>query len=239
MNERNRHVVSDAVGAMPIRVALFGGEPLLRDGLRAIIERQPDMQTMSADDLDRLMHSGVDGPTAIVLDIDTDGAQAAVLLRQTKQNWPAAHVVVVTSSCDSERAHEFVLLGASGVFTKDKPGSELAIAIRRVVAGEVWIGRDSMSQLVVTLASHSTARPVDSTGRRIELLTARELEVVKSVGSGCNNKAIAARLGISDNTVRHHLTSIFAKLQVPDRLALALFAMRHGLVASAKVQTGA
>jgi DNA-binding NarL/FixJ family response regulator len=140
-------------------------------------------------------------------------------------------VIVLTGRCDPDHAEKYVLAGASGVLTKDRSGEHLALAIRKVHGGEVWLGRGPMAHLIEELAWNPHAAAIDAERSHIATLTAREREVVELVSAGLNNKAIASSLHISENTVRHHLTSVFGKLDVPDRLALAVYAFRHQLSA--------
>jgi DNA-binding NarL/FixJ family response regulator len=102
--------------------------------------------------------------------------------------------------------------------------------LRRLVPRELWIDRATTSQLISGLTGDRQAEPANGECARIASLSAREREVVALITAGLTNKAIARRLGISDNTVRHHLTSIFAKLETPDRVGLVVYAFRSGLV---------
>jgi DNA-binding NarL/FixJ family response regulator len=97
--------------------------------------------------------------------------------------------------------------------------------------GELWVDRATTAQIVSDAMNAPRGREAHPEHARIASLTTREREVIALVSQGSNNKAIAAHMKISDNTVRHHLTSIFSKLGVPDRLGLVIYAFRHKLVA--------
>jgi two-component system, NarL family, nitrate/nitrite response regulator NarL len=219
-------------GAHPdrIRIAIIGGQSLMREALRALVNQQADLYALAAGELEALVHRTDGAPSVVVLDVDGEHVDMIVMLHETRDAWPTAHVIVLVARCHSDRAQEFVLAGASGVLTKDKPADHLANAIRKVHEGEVWLGRAPMAHLVAELAWNAHTANVDPEHECIASLTARERDVVELVTGGLSNKAIANKLGISDNTVRHHLTSVFAKLDVPDRLALAVYAFRHRLV---------
>jgi DNA-binding NarL/FixJ family response regulator len=116
-----------------------------------------------------------------------------------------------------------------GLVLKEKPGDVLLKAIERVHAGEIWIDRTVIASVITEMTRHSNGEEQDSEEYKINSLTAREREVVTLVGEGLKNRDIAARLFISETTVRHHLTSIFDKLGVSDRFELAIYAYRHGL----------
>ena len=120
-------------------------------------------------------------------------------------------------------------LGARGVVTRDTTTTLIFKSIRTVMAGQYWIGREAISDLIGRLlpqASHSPA-----TEPRFGL-TQRELQVVAAVVAGYANKEIADRLSLSEHTVKHHLSSVFSKLGVANRLEVALFAMNHQLIAA-------
>ena len=117
-----------------------------------------------------------------------------------------------------------VRLGASGIVGTDRPAETLFRAIEKVLLGEVWMER----RLVADLIAPGYPR-ADGDQVRIESLTPREREVVRLLCEGLRNKQIAKRLAVTDVTVRHHLTSVFSKLGVSDRLGLLLYASRHGI----------
>jgi DNA-binding NarL/FixJ family response regulator len=211
-----------------ICVAILGGHALIREGLRALVNQESDVHALGPAEVEDLVHRRDTAPDVVLLDVDNNH-HVLQLLHETRDSWPNAHVIVLIGHCPSDRAQEFVLAGASGVLTKDKPASHLANAIRKVNEGEVWLGRAPMAHLIAELAWHPDGAAIDPEHERVGALTARERDVVELVASGLSNKAIASKLGISDNTVRHHLTSVFAKLDVPDRLALAVYAFRHRL----------
>src|SRR5262249_19057178 len=122
-----------------------------------------------------------------------------------------------------------VRLGAMGLVTKDESTEVLLQAIAKVHAGEVWLDRTLLASVLGEITRSGKAQPVDPEALKIATLTAREREIITLVGQGYRNRHVADRLCIAEATVRHHLTSIFAKLQVTDRLELVIYAYRHGL----------
>ena len=231
MNSNAERDATSSEGGVPIRVAVVGGYTLVRDSIRALVAQHGHRDVLGERDT-RRDAVAADAPDVVVLDLDTAHPDAMSLLHQTRGSWPNAHVIVLTARCDPDHAEEYVLAGASGVLTKDRPGEHLALAIGKVNAGEVWLGRAPMAHLIAELAWNPHAAPTDPEHDHIASLTARERDVIGLVSAGLNNKAIASSLGISENTVRHHLTSVFGKLDVPDRLALAVYAFRHALATS-------
>jgi DNA-binding NarL/FixJ family response regulator len=132
-------------------------------------------------------------------------------------------LLVLTDITDADLHRRAVRFGASGIVGTDRPAETLFKAIEKVLQGEVWMERRLVADLI------APARPQDADEARIGSLTPREREVVRLLCEGLRNKQIAERLAVTDVTVRHHLTSVFSKLGVSDRLGLLLYASRHGL----------
>ncbi len=120
-------------------------------------------------------------------------------------------------------------LGARGVVLKDAATAALFSSIRAVMTGEYWIGRKSFAHLAEALKHHRRAATITPKNYG---LTPREMEVLRAAVGGLSNKEIAQELSISEQTVKHHITSIFDKLGVYNRLELTLFALHHKLVDS-------
>ena len=116
--------------------------------------------------------------------------------------------------------------GAMGVVLKDHAAEVLIKAIEKVHSGEVWLDRLMMGRVLQEISEEKQSNP---DREKIDTLTERERQVVGLVGEGLKNKQIAARLFISETTVTHHLSSVFSKLEVSDRLELVVYAFRHGL----------
>lgn len=194
-----------------IRVALVGGLPLNHDATRALLDREG-------------FEVPLNGSADIVL-VDQDDAPP---IRDIRAQYAEARVLVVTARMDHESSAQLVRDGAHGIVSKARTGDHLIAAIRKVHAGEMWVDRVVATTLMADL--QRPGRRSDADRARIASLTARERDVVNLVGEGLANKAIAERLTISDNTVRHHLTSIFSKLGVTDRLSLVVYAFKHKVV---------
>ncbi len=122
-----------------------------------------------------------------------------------------------------------MLLGAMGLVFKEKAAEVVIRAIERVHAGEVWFDRTLIGNVLTELSRASATKKLDPEATKITKLTEREREIAALIGEGLKNKQIANRLFISETTVRHHLTSVFDKLGVTDRLELIIYAYRHGL----------
>ena len=160
--------------------------------------------------------------------IDPDGGEVGLGGVSALAEATESRVLVFTAATDPRVYARAIELGAAGVVSKDQPASVLVLAIQKVHAGELWLDRARMA----TVLSHAMRRGRDPEALKIESLTKREREIVTLVGEGLRNTAIAARLFISEATVRNHLTSILSKLELADRFDLAVYAFRHNLVAN-------
>jgi DNA-binding NarL/FixJ family response regulator len=122
-----------------------------------------------------------------------------------------------------------VLFGAVGIVRKEKAAEVLISAVERVHKGEAWLDPSLMADVLSDMTRSAKGKKPDPEAQKIAALTNREREVIALVGEGIKSKEIAGRLFISETTVRHHLTSIFDKLGVADRIELLIYAYRHGL----------
>jgi DNA-binding NarL/FixJ family response regulator len=209
-----------------LTVLVLGGSPLENAGLRALISAGEQM--CATDEPSLASHA--DGscprrPDVVVLAVDIDDGTADMTIQATRSKWKPAPILVVADDFDRRQALQLVCAGARGVIDHDRSAVDLIKAIRKVAQGELWVDRLSLALLIDELAQH--ARRPHPVADRITRLTAREREVVELVTRGLSNKAIGKTLDISDNTVRHHLTAIFEKLGVTDRLGLACYAIHQ------------
>ncbi len=165
-------------------------------------------------------------PDIIILDIllgDEDGLTFLPELREVATD---THVLVLTGLRSSESQRRAMLAGAMGVVLKEHAAEVLIKAINKVHEGEVWLDRSLMGSVL----DEMTQTPeIDPEKAKIASLTDREREVIALIAEGLKNKQIGLRLFISETTVTHHLSSIFSKLGVSDRLELIIYAFRHKL----------
>jgi two-component system, NarL family, nitrate/nitrite response regulator NarL len=215
--------------AAGVRVLLVGGHKLERDGLALLLATDAALRVVADDDDPGGAFAHVIGPAPDVVLVDVDRApeRAQHMLEQVRALAGQARLLVLTASADRELAGRLVLGGARGVVSKDRPGEHLLQAIRKVHDGELWVDRATTAQIIADVADTRSRQVVDPVQAKIALLTPREREVVALVAKGHSNKAIAERMQISNNTVRHHLTSIFAKLGINDRLSLVVYTFQQ------------
>jgi DNA-binding NarL/FixJ family response regulator len=161
----------------------------------------------------------------LLLDLMMPGVPCLEVLRSLTASALPTRTLLLTASIEPDDFVKALQLGARGVVMKDVASQMLMKAIRKVMDGQYWIGREGVAGLVDTFR----AQMFESRERRFGL-TPRELEIVATVTTGLTNKEIAERFSLSEETVKHHLTKIFSKLGVSNRLELALFAINHQLV---------
>jgi two-component system, NarL family, nitrate/nitrite response regulator NarL len=217
--------------AAPIRLLLIGAYRLLWAGVRAVLKDQPGVRIVgeAADPEAAYVLAVNTCPTLLLFDLQATGASGLDHLSKLQAAAPQAQVLMLASAHEAEHHHRAVLLGVRGIVCKEQPVEVLVQAITAVHAGEVWLDAALLAHVLTTLHRGEDHAPQDPEAAKITALSAREREVITLVGQGLKNQAIAARLCIAESTVRHHLSTIFAKLDVADRLALVIYAYCHGL----------
>jgi len=214
-----------------IRVLLVDDHAVVRAGLRMIIQSRADMTIVGeAGNRDAaLALARSEHPDIILLDLDLGGDSGVALIADLIAAATEARIIILTGLRDPEAHRKAVLLGAMGIVRKEKAAEVLISAIERVHAGEAWLDPSLMAEVLSDMTRSKKARKPDPEADKIAKLTNRERQVIALVGEGIKSKEIAGRLFISETTVRHHLTSIFNKLDVGDRVELLIYAYRHGL----------
>lgn len=217
----------------PIRIFLVDDHRTMLWGLSRLIESaSPPMQVVeTACSTGELMEK-LGGTVAdlVLLDLDLGGQNSADLLPEIQKR-TQARVLVLTGSRDQNAHENAIMRGARGVVCKDEPAEVILRAIERVCAGEVWINRALVGRVLSAISGAPGARHPDPDAERIATLTQRERQIVAAVVRNCGAKGmvIAEDLKISENTLRNHLSVIYEKLGVRNRLELFAFASSHRL----------
>jgi DNA-binding NarL/FixJ family response regulator len=231
-----RHACSvlDPVSVLPeapstaqiVTVFLADSQVLFRQALGRLLMTQPGIRVVgeSGDGEDVIRRVQRLRPAVLLLAYDLPGLDGLETLTQLIKLEQPPHVIMIASRANDGDTMEALQRGARGVVAKDSPSELLFKSVRMVAAGQYWTGRDSIAGLIRRIRNRGEDQPPDAFG-----LTRRELELIEAVAAGCANNDIAEQLKISPKTVKHHLTRIFAKLRVSNRLELALFAMQHRL----------
>jgi DNA-binding NarL/FixJ family response regulator len=213
-----------------IHVLIASDHPIFRDGLRHVLEAEAGFELVGqgCGGKEALRVARKHRPDIVLLDVGTSPSSHREAL-EGLATLPSVRTVLLSGGNDKEQTLEVLQLGAHGVVSKDSPVDVLIRCMRSVVAGQYWVGRNSVSGIVhalQTLAPYPAPQPkANKFG-----ITSRELQIVAAIAVGQSNKAIARKLSLSEQTVKHHLTNIFDKLGVSGRLELAVFAAHHRLI---------
>lgn len=212
----------------PIKVLIVDDHAVVRAGLRMLIDQNPGMRVVgvAGNRSEAISVAAAEQPNIIILDIvlgDEDGLSFLPDFRKVAMN---SRVLVLTGLRSSESQRQAMRAGAMGIVLKEHAAEVLIKAINKVHEGEVWLDRLMMGKVMQEIAEEKQGDPDKD---KIASLTEREREVIGLVGEGLKNKQIAERMFISETTVTHHLSSVFSKLTVSDRLELLIYAFRHGL----------
>ncbi len=210
-----------------VRVLLADDHPMVRYGIAVVLADDPDVELVgeAADGTELLAMLESCAPDVVVTDLAMPGMDGLSALRELRRRRPDLPVLVLTMHADEESLFAALRAGASGYLVKGADRAELVRAILSVAAGDAVYGAAVAGRIT---AFFTGARDTYSAAVFPEL-TEREREVLELVATGCRNSEIAARLGLSDKTVRNHVSAVLLKLHVPDRTAAALRAREAGL----------
>jgi NarL family two-component system response regulator LiaR len=208
-----------------VRIVLADDHPVVRQGLRAFLETQPEVEILgeAADGEEAVRQVERLLPDIVLMDIVMPKIDGIEAIRRIRAISPSTQAIVLTSFADDEKIVAAVRAGAAGYLLKDTRPQELISAIRAVARGEALLAPSVAARLMRELS-----RPSEDAAATI--LTTRELEVLRLIASGRSNKEIAADLVLSEKTVKTHVSNILAKLHLADRTQAALYAVRQRLV---------
>lgn len=212
-----------------IRILIVDDHVLVRTGLRMLIDSEPDMTVVgqAATRTEAMTLAQTKRPNLVLLDIDLGKENGLDFLSEFTTTVPGVRVLVLTGLRDIDSHRQAARLGAAGVVLKEHAADVLLKAIKKVHQGEVWLDRSLMGSLLREMTQGVAY--ADAEAAKISTLTPREREVVTLIAEGLKNRDIAARLFISETTVTHHLSSVFGKLGVSDRLELVIYAFANKL----------
>jgi DNA-binding NarL/FixJ family response regulator len=213
-----------------IRVLVADDQALVRAGFRAILEAQKDLEVVgeAADGGEAVTIAREVRPDVVLMDVRMPGTDGIEATRRLLRDGDAPRVLMLTTFDLDEYVYEAMKAGASGFLLKDAPRDQLVGAVRTVAAGDALLA----PALVRRLIEDYVRRPAPGARSPTELdgLTERELEVLTLIAHGLANAEIAARLYVSEATVRTHVTHILAKLGIRDRVQAVVVAYETGLV---------
>lgn len=214
-----------------IRILLIDDHAVVRTALRIVLQSRPGLKMIgeAGNREEALAMISSQQPDIILLDLDLGGESGLSLIPELMEKSAHSRIIVLTGLRDPEMHHHAVKLGAMGVVQKENAVDVLINAIERVSAGEAWLDPSLMARVLSEVSPAGKSKKVNPEAEKIATLSEREREVLMLISEGLKNREIAERLFISEWTVRHHITSIFSKLDVSDRVDLILYCYRHGL----------
>lgn len=229
-------LISMETQVQPIKIMLIDDHRSVLWGLEKLIESEkPKMEvigtaTCSADAL-KLLSSVA--PDVIMIDLDLNGESGVDIIPDLAK-LSSAKILVLTGTRDVAMRDKAMLAGARGIVEKGDTADTILRAIEMVYNGEIWLDRYSTSRIFNEISRKKSADQDDPDRKKIATLTRKERQTAAEIGrdATANTKAIAARLCISENTLRNHLTSIYSKLELSSRLELFVYANKHGITPS-------
>ena len=215
--------------AAPIRVALADDHEMVRAGLRLLLEAEPDIEVVgeAADGAEAIEVVRWRSPDVVLMDVQmprVDGIEATSAITA---GGDARRVIVLTTFDLDEYVFAALRSGASGFLLKNAPGDDLVAAIRTVAAGDALLAPQVTRRVI---EAFTRRRPPAETARETAGLSPREREVLLLVARGRSNAEIAAELYLGEATVKTHLSSVFAKLGLHDRVEAVIYAYESGLI---------
>ena len=217
----------------PIRILLVDDHKSMLWGLERLIESEnPHMQVIgkATNKIEVFAFLKLSKPDIVLLDLDLNGENSLDFLEELLQE-SQARVLVLTASQDPVVHQRAIINGASGVVIKSENADVILRAIKYVHAGELWFDRAATSRLLRSLNAPVPTFSKATQLSKIATLTPKERQVISAMAiiPGARNKAVADRLCMSEHTLRNHLTGIYAKLDLENRLELCMFAIEHKL----------
>jgi DNA-binding NarL/FixJ family response regulator len=217
-----------------IRVLIVDDQSLIRVGIQALLNRKPDIEVVghAGDGAEALRQVAALDPDVVLMDIRMPVMDGVEATRQLAARQARAGIIILTTFHDDENVFSALAAGARGYLLKDTDHKALAEAIRTIAAGRALIHPEITAQVLREFSRLATPAPPPAPtlrDERLALLTDRELDILRLLGSGRTNQEISARLAISVGTVKNHISNILSKLDVRDRTQAGLFAQQANL----------
>lgn len=210
-----------------MKVLICDDQAIVRDGLAMLLKLEPDIEVVgTAEDGARAIEMvAKEGPDLVLMDLKMPIMNGVEATRQIRTRYPQVRVLVLTTFDNDEWVLDAIHAGASGYLLKDTPRDVLVKAIRGTVTGKTYLDPGVAGKILDRVSTHQT----EPSGLVTSKLTEREIEILRLMAQGLNNKEISDHLFLSEGTVRNHVSSILEKLGVSDRTQAAVIAIRHGI----------
>ena len=210
-----------------IRVVICDDQAIVRDGLEMLLKLERDIEVvgLAQDGAEAVDLTESKSPDLVLMDLKMPGMNGVEATRRIRAHHPDIKILVLTTYNDDEWVFDAIRAGASGYLLKDTPRQKVVEAIRGTVSGDTYVDPGIAGKLLEQTASQQ----VQPASKITEKLTEREGDVLRLMARGFTNSEIARQIHLSEGTVRNHVSSIFAKLDVSDRTQAVIIAIRHGL----------
>lgn len=214
-----------------IKVLIADSHPVVRVGVREVLHAMPRTLVVGeVEDGDGTIIKTLDLlPDIVLLDLTLPRLPGLEAMRAIMSAWPQIKILLLNRQIRAQHIIEALQIGAQGIVLHERLATDLEPAIACVCAGGYWLGEEKVEGLVTAL--HQLVREQAAPEQKSYGLTRREVEVLRRIVDGCSNRDIAGQFGLSEETVKRHLSNIFDKVGVSTRLELALFALANHLVA--------
>ncbi len=217
----------------PIRTMIVDDHALFRRGLEMVLDEEEGIEVVgqASDGSEAVEKAGESLPDVVLMDIRMPRSSGIEACRAMKEVVPSAKIVMLTISDEEEDLFEAIRAGASGYLLKDLPLDEVAETVRAVHGGQSLINPSMAGKLLTEFATLAK-RDAEERAQQVPAprLTEREMQVLKLVARGMNNRDIAKELFISENTVKNHVRNILEKLQIHSRMEAVMVAVREKLI---------
>ena len=212
----------------PVTIVIADDHQIFREGLRKLLEATPGFRVVgdAADGAEAIRKVRELSPVVLLLDLSMPRMHGLDTLRDLAEQHGKTRILLLTAEIEKPQLVTALQLGARGAVMKESASALLLKAIYCVLNGEYWVGRESVSDLITAMRTSDQDKSRANAGRGYQL-TERELQIMTLIVGAAGNKEIADKLGISEKTVKHHLTNIFDKVGVSTRLELAMFAIQR------------
>ncbi len=209
-----------------IKVLLVDDQSLIRQGLKVLLELEPDLEVVGeAENGDIALKMVVElNPDVVLMDVRMPILDGVAATKEINTHFPKVKVLVLTTFDDDEYVQLALQNGAMGYLLKDTPSEELAIAIRAINKGYTQLGPGIVKKLMTQFSGSKNHQSSPPPPASLVELTPREKEVLRLIATGDSNKEIAKKLYISEGTVKNHVTNILNRLGLRDRTQAAIFA---------------
>jgi len=214
-----------------IRILIADDHPVFRYGLRTLLESEPRLAVVgeAVDGSEVVKMIAAVKPNILLLDLAMPRLTGIEVLREMAYDRSAVRTIVLTAAIENRQIVEALQLGARGILLKDAATQLVTKCIEKVMGGEYWVGHEAVTNLVDYLRGLGGIKDVQKSQKLMQF-TPRERQIISAIIVGCANKEIASRLSLSEDTVKHHLSHIFAKAGVSNRLELAIWSMNQGFL---------